>query len=87
MAEIPIRDVRLRLLHGPLREPIAMSFGQLDVRPMALIEVEAEDGTVGLGESWVNYPPWAARERAATIEDGVAPLLRGRDAADVGLRW
>ena len=31
---------------------------------------------MGLGESWVNYPSWAATERMATLIRGVAPAAR-----------
>jgi L-alanine-DL-glutamate epimerase-like enolase superfamily enzyme len=62
-------------------DPVQMSFSQLASREMLLVEVES-DGVVGLGESWVNYPSWAARERMATLECGVVPLLRGLDVSD-----
>lgn len=59
-----------------------MSFAPLTHRVMILIEVELADGSVGVGESWANYPAWAWRERTATIHDGVAPLLTGRRFPD-----
>jgi L-alanine-DL-glutamate epimerase-like enolase superfamily enzyme len=79
-----IADVRIRILAAEVEDDIAMSFAALGRRSMALVEVETEDGLVGRGESWVNFPPWAVRERRATVEEGVAPLLVGEDARDVG---
>jgi L-alanine-DL-glutamate epimerase-like enolase superfamily enzyme len=55
-----------------------MAFAPMSHRVMAVVEVELEDGSVGVGETWVNYPSWARLERVATVRDGVAPLLRGR---------
>jgi L-alanine-DL-glutamate epimerase-like enolase superfamily enzyme len=44
------------------------------------VEIEA-DGVVGIGETWINYPSWAEKERFATMIDGVGPLLLGMDAS------
>ncbi|MGH2949695.1 MAG: mandelate racemase/muconate lactonizing enzyme family protein [Solirubrobacteraceae bacterium] len=79
-----VADVRVRILGAAVEDDIAMSFGALPRRSMALVEIETEDGLVGRGESWINFPPWAGHERRATIEEGVAPLLVGEDARDIG---
>ena len=79
--------VRARLLIAPIEDVIQMSFGSLNRRQMVLVEVEGEDGKIGVGESWINYPPWAGRERFATLEEGIAPLVVGREVEDVELIW
>jgi L-alanine-DL-glutamate epimerase-like enolase superfamily enzyme len=56
----------------------------MPARSMALVEIESASGLIGYGESWINWPPWAAAERRATIEQGVAPLLIGADARAIG---
>ncbi len=76
-----IDAVRLTVLSVPLEEPVRMSFSQLSSRDMVLVELES-DGLVGVGESWVNYPAWAAQERLVTLERGLVPLLVGRDVSD-----
>ncbi len=76
-----IDAVRLTVLSVPLDEPVRMSFSQLSSRDMVLVELES-DGLVGVGESWVNYPAWAAQERLVTLERGLVPLLVGRDVSD-----
>jgi L-alanine-DL-glutamate epimerase-like enolase superfamily enzyme len=78
-----IADVRVRILSAPLEEPVEASFGTLTARSSALVEIESTAGLVGVGESWINFPPWAGAERRATIEQGVAPLLRGLPVAPV----
>jgi L-alanine-DL-glutamate epimerase-like enolase superfamily enzyme len=80
---IQIADVRARLLRAAISEPISMSFGGLSSRSTLLVEVTGAEGQVGFGESWVNYPPWAATERFATLRDGVVPLVTGQDATQV----
>jgi L-alanine-DL-glutamate epimerase-like enolase superfamily enzyme len=57
-----------------------MSFGGLRERVCVLLELEAHDGSIGVGESWVNHPFWASEERVATLRNGVIPLLLGHDA-------
>jgi D-galactarolactone cycloisomerase len=79
---LPIEGLRVRMFEVPLDEPVRMSFAALRARRCCLVEVRA-GGLVGIGESWVNHPPWAWRERVATLREGVAPLLAGLDAADV----
>lgn len=75
-----ITAVNVRLLSAKPDEPIAMSFGVLERRSMAFVEVRCSDGTFGYGESWTNHPSWAGEERQATIMHGLAPLIIGRDA-------
>ncbi|MEU2611017.1 mandelate racemase/muconate lactonizing enzyme family protein [Micromonospora sp. NPDC007271] len=79
---IPVTDVRCRVFRVRPTEPIAMSFAPLTHRVMVLVEVELADGSTGVGESWANYPAWAWRERIATINEGIAPLLLGTAPTD-----
>jgi L-alanine-DL-glutamate epimerase-like enolase superfamily enzyme len=78
-----IADVRVRTLAAPLDQPVRLACGTITRRTMALVEVESADGAVGLGESWVNHPPWAIAERRAAITEGIGPLLIGADAASI----
>lgn len=67
----------------PLDRPVRTSFGTMCERHTLLVTVITDDGTVGLGETWTNFPSWAPRERIATLEEGVRPLVRGRTVEDV----
>jgi L-alanine-DL-glutamate epimerase-like enolase superfamily enzyme len=80
---LPIDEVRVRVFEVPLREPVRMSFAALARRRACVIEIRSGD-LVGVGESWVNHPAWAWRERVATFTEGVVPLLLGADAAGIG---
>jgi L-alanine-DL-glutamate epimerase-like enolase superfamily enzyme len=75
----------IRVLRKEAADGIAMSFGTLPRRTMVLLELETERGDTGLGESWVNFPAWAAAERVATLRDGVLPLVIGADAEQITL--
>lgn len=70
----------VRVLRKEATDGIAMSFGALTSRTMVLVTLKTEQGMAGFGESWVNFPPWAAVERIATLREGVLPLIVGADA-------
>ena len=74
----PVSAVRLRVFRSPVLDGVAMSFAPMGHRVMAVVEVQLADGSRGIGETWVNYPSWAWRERAATVAEGIAPLLVSR---------
>ncbi|NED96087.1 mandelate racemase/muconate lactonizing enzyme family protein [Phytoactinopolyspora alkaliphila] len=77
-----VAAVTCRVFRTPVTDGVAMSFGPLGHRVMAVVVIELADGSRGMGESWVNYPAWAWRERVATIDEGVAPLVVGREFTD-----
>src|SRR5438034_7351654 len=78
-----VADLRPLLLSVPLARPVRTAFGAMTLRHAILVEVLTDDGLVGLGESWSNFPSWAPAERLATLEQGVKPLLVGQEADDV----
>lgn len=78
-----VTSAAAKVLRAETNDGVAMSFAPLRYRTTVHVEVGTADGLVGYGESWVNYPEWAYRERIATLEDGVFPLLVGEDAADI----
>lgn len=82
-----IVDIRPHVLSAPLKEPIRMAHGTMRERTIVLVEVVEASGAGGWGESWVNFPPWAWRERVATLEEGLRPLLLGADPADREGLW
>jgi glucarate dehydratase len=63
-------------INSRLEAPYVWVFGELDGFSQTIVEVETEDGLVGLGEA----PTPAA---AAIIRDALAPALIGRDAFDI----
>jgi len=81
-----ITDVRLVSLYSPLKEPMRLSVGTLEKRPFALIEVHTDEGIIGLGETFVNFPPWSIDERKVTLEN-VKKLLLGEDPTNIEALW
>ena len=65
-----------------LARPIPLACGVLTHRNFGLIRIETDAGVTGWGETSVNFPPWVYRERIATIDEGLAPLLVGENALD-----
>ncbi len=73
--------LRVTILSVALDDEVRMSFSSLRARRACLVEVEA-GGLVGVGESWINYPTWAHRERVETLCEGLAPHILGHDVCD-----
>jgi glucarate dehydratase len=71
-----IRRITATPINVPLEAPYVWVFGELSGFPVTIVEVETEDGLVGLGEA----PSPAA---AAIIRDRIGPALIGHDAFDI----
>ncbi|RMO67474.1 mandelate racemase/muconate lactonizing enzyme family protein [Pseudomonas syringae group genomosp. 3] len=71
-----IKRIKATPINLPLDAPYVWVFGELPGFSTTIIEVETEDGLVGLGEA----PSWQA---AAIIRDYIAPKLVGHDAFDI----
>ena len=79
LPEIAVRIARLDayVLRCPIETPVRTSFGTMRDRPAVFVRVEDDDGAVGWGESWCNFPACGAEHRALLISTVVAPLLVG----------
>lgn len=82
-----ITTVRFTLCRSPLARPLPLACGVLTHRNFGLVEIETDAGVNGWGETSVNFPPWCAQERRATIEEGLAGLLLGETPLEVGRLW
>lgn len=82
-----ISGVQFHLCRQALTRPIPLSCGVLTHRNFGLVEIETDAGITGWGETSINFPPWSAHERKATIEQGLAPLLTGRDPLAIEQLW
>jgi len=71
-----IRRITATPINFPLEAPYVWVFGELPGFSVTIVEVETEDGLIGLGES----PYWGS---AAVIRDRIAPALAGHDAFDI----
>jgi hypothetical protein len=79
---VRVRDVACHVLEAPLSRPFGWSLAEADRRTAMLVEVTAEDGATGWGES---YGP--ARANAAVVEHHYGPRLLGADPLATELIW
>jgi len=82
-----IKDVKTIVLEYPLSKPVETSFGKMSSRVNTLIHIETDEGVSGLGETWTNFPPWAAEERVLMVEKGLKPILIGENPLNISLLW
>lgn len=78
MSKTTVRSVETIPLRSTLEEPFGYSQAWVEERTALLVRIEADDGTVGWGESW--GPIAGTRE---TITDFLAPIVEGRDPVAV----
>jgi D-galactarolactone cycloisomerase len=72
-----IRSVKAFCFRYPLSTPVVTSFGRMLDRPAVFVRVEDEDGTVGWGEAWANFPATGAEHRARLVNEVLAPVITG----------
>lgn len=73
-----IERVDLHVFRAPIAEPVRTSFGTMSNRPSVLVRIMDEEGAVGWGEIWCNYPVCGAEHRARLAAEVVGPHLIGR---------
>jgi glucarate dehydratase len=71
-----IRRITATPINLPLEAPYIWAFGELPGFSVTIVEVETEDGLIGLGEA----PSWLA---ASIIRDQIAAALIGHNAFDI----
>ena len=70
-----IRKLEACSYRYPLSTPVVTSFGQMLNRPAVFVRVEDDDGHVGWGEVWANFPSTGAEHRARLVNEVLAPLI------------
>ena len=76
-----IRSVQAFCYRYPLSTPVVTSFGRMLDRPAVFVRAEDEDGHVGWGEAWANFPATGAEHRARLVNEVLAPAISGFSAA------
>ena len=72
-----IRTVQAFCYRYPLATPVVTSFGRMLDRPAVFVRVEDDDGHVGWGEVWANFPSAGAEHRARLVNEVLAPAITG----------
>ena len=74
-----IRKIEAFCYRYPLSTPVVTSFGRMLNRPAVFVRAEDEDGVVGWGEVWSNFPSTGAEHRARLVNEVLAPAVIGRE--------
>lgn len=74
---VAIRSLRAFCYRYPLQTPVETSFGRMLDRPAVFIRVEDDDGHVGWGEAWSNFPSVGAEHRTRIVNEIIAPAAAG----------
>lgn len=69
MKPIRLASVEAFAFRVPVTNPIKVAFGTFRDRPFVLVRVVDEDGAVGWGEAWANWPAVGAEHRARLVVD------------------
>ena len=69
MNPIRLASVQAFAFRVPVKTPIKVAFGTFRDRPFVLVRVVDEDGAVGWGEAWANWPAVGAEHRARLVVD------------------
>ncbi len=77
-AALCIAKVDVFAFRAPIATPVRTSFGEMHDRPAVFVRVTDEDGAVGWGEVWCNFPSCGAEHRARLLVTVMRPLLLGR---------
>jgi L-alanine-DL-glutamate epimerase-like enolase superfamily enzyme len=78
---INISKLDVMVYRFPLAIPVQTSFGLMQDRPMVLVKLTTDDGIVGWGEIWCNFPNVGAEHRAHLTRDVFAPLVLSKNHA------
>ena len=78
-----INDAKVYRLEEPVESVVRTAFGSMTKRTALLLSLRDQDGAVGWGESWVNFPAWAAAERQIAFAQAYLPYLKGRRVAEI----
>ena len=77
-AGFTVRSLSASVYRCPIDTPVVTSFGTMRDRPMVLVRAEGEEGAVGWGEVWCNFPSVGAEHRARLVASVLAPLVENR---------
>ena len=77
MSTIQLARLEAYAFRVPISNPIKVAFGTFRDRPMVLVRAVDQDGSVGWGEVWCNWPAVTAEHRARLAAD-IGERLVGR---------
>lgn len=78
LRQITLDRVDITVYRAPIERPVRTAFGMMTNRPAVIVEAVDQDGMIGYGEIWSNFPQCGAEHRARLALDTAVPLLTGR---------
>ena len=70
-------------LKAPLEKPYKTTFDTMTHRQAVIIILKSEDGTTGVGETYINFPLWAPFGRLASYREVFFPVITGEEITDI----
>ena len=64
---------------APLEVPYKTTFGAMTHRQAVFVILKNDDGTTGIGETYINFPVWAPYGRLASYREAIFPATVGVD--------
>ncbi len=80
---LKIIDARAYHLKAPLEITYKTTFGAMTHRQAVIIILKNEDGTAGIGETYINFPIWAPFGRLASYREAFFPAVVGEEIDDI----
>jgi len=80
---IKITKIEPIIITYTLPTPIRTSFGVMTQRNQMLLNIHTDEGIIGHGEVWTNYPAWNADEKYILLKRGFEELLIGQNPLDI----
>jgi len=81
MTSFTLKSLDVAVYRAPIQHPVQTAFGTMTDRPAVIVRAVDQDGTVGFGEIWCNFPQCGAEHRARLVISVLAPLAVGKPLA------
>ncbi|MGI9503706.1 MAG: mandelate racemase/muconate lactonizing enzyme family protein [Geminicoccaceae bacterium] len=81
MTSFTLHALDVIVYRAPIDRPVQTAFGNMTDRPAVIVRAVDQDGIIGFGEVWCNFPQIGAEHRARLVESALSPLVIGRNWA------
>ncbi len=75
---VTLAKIDVTVYRAPIEQPVRTAFGIMTNRPAVIVKAIEQDGTVGYGEIWSNFPQCGAEHRARLALSALTPLIMER---------
>ena len=79
---IKISEIDAIVLRFPLENPVQTSFGLMLDRPMLIVKLTTDEGIIGWGEVWCNFPNAGAEHSTNLINQVFKPVILKNEFLD-----